>query len=387
LDNAPVQHAHQFLIEERTSRAAEALILPIPEPMVRAGVLAALPQYLTARGIDIGPLLTQAGLAPNVTEEPEQPIPLNATGRLFELTSRRLGDPVFGLSYALDFPPGASGLLGQLMLTAPTVRGFFNVVANYLQMHTTQLQPRFDLHPGGIGLFAFAWPASFTEPQQQFTDFYLGILVLRLRRATGPTWVPLSAEFQHREAEILEPYYKLFGTRLKFNQRQNSIAVDASILAKPMPGIPPEIQRRILPDIHKSMMKLGDQELEERSTAADVTSRMRNILTERLANEQRFDLDAVAEAMDLQPRGLQWRLEQEETTYEKILLQIRIDKARKYLHESDHQLTKIASLLGFSELSAFTRWCGKQFHMTPSAYRRHLRKGGDPVPSSADDAP
>jgi AraC-like DNA-binding protein len=65
----------------------------------------------------------------------------------------------------------------------------------------------------------------------------------------------------------------------------------------------------------------------------------------------------------------------------------RIVKAEQYLRESDHQLTKIASLLGFSELSAFTRWCGKQFHMTPSAYRRHLRNGGLPTTSTADHPP
>jgi hypothetical protein len=258
LDNAPVQHAHQFLIRERTSGAAEALILPFTEPMVRASVLAALPGFLAARDIEIGPLLEEAGLSQSAIDKPEQPIRLNSAGLLFELAARRLGDPALGLSYALDFPPGSSGLLGYLMLTAPTVRDVFLVVTRYLQIHTTPMQPRFEVHAGGIGRFAFAWPASFTEPQLHYTGFSMGSLILRLRLATGPTWIPLAAEFQHRVPDDLEPYYRFFGTRLKFDQRENSIAVDASTLAKPMPEIPSELQKRILPEFHKSMMKLGD---------------------------------------------------------------------------------------------------------------------------------
>jgi AraC-like DNA-binding protein len=39
-------------------------------------------------------------------------------------------------------------------------------------------------------------------------------------------------------------------------------------------------------------------------------------------------------------------------------------------------LTRIASLLGFSELSAFTRWAQRRFGATPSSLRQRLRSGG-----------
>jgi AraC-like DNA-binding protein len=371
-----------FSSPSRTNGAAEAVNLPVTEPTVRASILAALPDYLSAYGVDIRSLLREAGITPAAIDQPDLQISLNSTGRLFELAARRLGDKAFGLSYAQAFPPGASGLLGHLVMSAPTVRDVFHVIARFIGVQISPVEPEFEVRDGGVGWFSLTWPCAFTEPQLHYTGFLMSSLVLRLRRATGPNWVPLAVMFQHRVPDEIEPYKQFFGSRMKFDQRSNSLAVDATTLALPMP--------EILPNLHTTMQKLGEHHLHERdlkeqTTAEDTASRLRRLLAQRLGAEEAFDLDSVAAAMGTQSRGLQWRLEQAATTYEKILLQTRIDMAGTYLRETDHQLTKIASLLGFSELSAFTRWCGKQFHMTPSAYRRHLRRGGHPVTSPADD--
>jgi len=97
-----------------------------------------------------------------------------------------------------------------------------------------------------------------------------------------------------------------------------------------------------------------------------------------------FDLETVAAEIGLPARALQWRLEQEVTSYEKVLLATRFLETERYLRDSSHQLTRIAALLGFSELSAFTRWSHKHFQTTPSALRQHLRSGGRMVAPAAN---
>jgi AraC-like DNA-binding protein len=374
----PVQHAQQFLVEDDDSWCTGGSPVPFHEPTVRASILAALPDYLTARGVDIGLLLNKAGIPLSALAKPELAISLNSAGLLFELASQRLGDPTFGLAYARAFPPGATGLLGHLMLTAPTVRDVFLVVTRYLQVHTTPMEPQFEIRDGGIGWFSFAWPSTFTEPMLQYTAFSVGSLILRLRRATGPNWLPLAATFQHRAPDDLESYRQMFGSRLKFDQRENSIAVDATTLAMPMP--------EVLPKLHATVVDSGERLLRDLKRPADMASQLQQQLADRLAAEQPFDLDTVADALGVQPRGLQWRLEQEATTYEQVLLLTRLLQAEHHLRDSDHQLTRIAGLLGFSELSAFTRWCQRQFQMTPSALRRRLRESaGQEPPSPAED--
>jgi AraC-like DNA-binding protein len=201
-----------------------------------------------------------------------------------------------------------------------------------------------------------------------YPRFAIGTAVLRLRRATGTHWEPLGVDFQHRAPDDLSAYQKFFGPRLKFDRRENAIAVDATTLARPMP--------EILHGLFRSIQDLGERHLKEQVLPDDIATRAQRIIAVRLATEQPFDLEAIAAAMATQARALQWRLEQEATTYEKVLLLTRIIEAERYLRDSSHQLTKIASLLGFSELSAFTRWSQKQFAMSPSTYRAHLRGGG-----------
>lgn len=353
--------------------------MPFHEPTVRASILVALPSYLGARDVDIRSLLSEAGLSETAADNPDEPLPLNNVGMLFELTASRLADPGLGISYAKVFPPGATGLLGHLMITAPTVRDVFQVLTRYLQVHTTPMQSRFEIHDDGVGWFSFAWPSSFTAPQIQYTGFAMASLILRLRRATGPNWLPLAVHFHHRAPDDVEPYRHFFGSRLKFDQRDCSIAVDASTLAMPMP--------ELLPKLHETVRAMGDRVLKEHVHLNDAASQLQHLLADRLPSGQPFDLDSVAKALGTQPRGLQWRLQQEATTYEQVLLLTRMLHAERHLRDSNHPMTEIANLLGFSELSAFTRWCQRHYKMTPSASRRHLRQGGGAAPPPSPRSP
>jgi AraC-like DNA-binding protein len=352
-----------------TIGTAEAVAVPFHEPTVRANVLAALPEYLGKRGIDLKALLVEVGLPPVAIADRDLPISLNHAGLLFELAARRLGDPAFGLNYAKGFPPGSSGLLGHLLMTASNVRHLLEVAVRYTQVHTAPIETNFEVRDG-VGWYSFTWPSSFVNPQIQYTGFAMAILILRIRIAAGPNWIPLAAQFQHRSPDGLEAYNEYFGTRLKFDQRANGIAVDASTLAMPMP--------ELLPELHSTVLEAGEKQLQKLNPPTDAASQLKEVLAIRLLNEEPFDLDAVAGAMATNARALQWRLEQEQTTYEKVLLLTRLLQAESHLRDTDHQLTHIARLLGFSELSALTRWSQRHFKMSPSAYRKHLRDGGKP---------
>lgn len=353
-------------------------VLRSSEPIIRASALAALPAYLKARGIQILELLDEAGIPHEALTKPQLPIPFKSAALLFDIASRRLDDPAFGLSYALAFPPGGTGLLGQMVMSAPTIRDVFDVLSRYLQVHMSPVAVRFE-EMDGIGKLIFAWPPTLSEPQTHITGFYFASLILRLRKATGEGWVPLSVDFQHRAPDDLRPYHALFGTRLNFERRENAIVVDATTLAKRMPR-PLEVE-----GLHNSIIELTERHLLEQANAESAMHRLQAAIIERLAREQAFDLETVAADLALSTRSLQWRLEQEDTSYEKVLLAIRRKETERYLRDTTHQLTRIAELLGFSELSAFTRWSQRQFRMTPSALRQFLRKGGRATPSSGDD--
>ena len=348
------------------------------EPTVLASVLLALPTYLKSSGVDVNAVVSEVGLPVRALTEKHLQVPFSATALLFDLLSRRLDEPAFGLSYARHFPPGGTGLLGQIVLSAPTIRDAFKALEGFLQVNMTHVDVLFT-ESDGIAKFGFKWPASLSVPQVQIVGFYMASLILRLREAAGPSWLPLSVEFQHRQPEALDAYQAFFGTRLNFERKTNAIIVDATTLAKRMPGN--------YDGLHESLLELSAHKIKEQRTASTVAHQLQELLGQRLTNELPFDLEAAAGDLQLPPRALQWRLEQEQTSYEKVLLLTRMSEAQRYLRDSTLQLTRIAALLGFSELSAFTRWSQKHFQRTPSAMRQHLRGGGRNPASTGDDTP
>ena len=80
-------------------------------------------------------------------------------------------------------------------------------------------------------------------------------------------------------------------------------------------------------------------------------------------------LDALAAHLGLNVRTLQRRLEGEGAVFANLLTQVRRDLAERYLADEACSLTQAAALLGYGQLSSFTRWFTTEFHASPSAWR------------------
>jgi AraC-like DNA-binding protein len=59
-----------------------------------------------------------------------------------------------------------------------------------------------------------------------------------------------------------------------------------------------------------------------------------------------------------------------------LVNEVRRDLVLRCLAQPDHSLTRVAELVGYGQLSSFTRWFIGQFQATPSEWRRRMRQGG-----------
>jgi AraC-like DNA-binding protein len=75
------------------------------------------------------------------------------------------------------------------------------------------------------------------------------------------------------------------------------------------------------------------------------------------------------------PRTLRRRLEEEGTTYQRIVHELRRQIAVTYLRDSMMSVAEIAEMLGYTDISNFRRaflgWTGQ----SPAGYRRSTRRG------------
>src|SRR5262249_31784735 len=71
----------------------------------------------------------------------------------------------------------------------------------------------------------------------------------------------------------------------------------------------------------------------------------------------------IASRLGLSLRTLERRLAAEQLTFSTVLDRLRADLARRYLQDEDLPISKIAWLLGYTEVSAFNhaykRWTGR----------------------------
>jgi AraC-like DNA-binding protein len=88
------------------------------------------------------------------------------------------------------------------------------------------------------------------------------------------------------------------------------------------------------------------------------TDRVREALTELLPSG-RCSIDEISKAFQIDRRSVARKLKSEGTTYSALLNSVRWSLLRSQIQTEKLSLTELAPLLGFSSLSALSRWRSK----------------------------
>ena len=123
------------------------------------------------------------------------------------------------------------------------------------------------------------------------------------------------------------------------------------------------------PYLNNLLLKYCEAALtDRRGNISQLRTRVENAISSLLPHG-RAVVDDVARSLGMSKRTLARRLLDEGLTFTEVLQQLRRDLAVRYLDDPKLHISKIAWLLGFNEVSAFThaykRWTGK----TPSQMR------------------
>jgi AraC-like DNA-binding protein len=333
-------------------------------PTVRASLLARFDAFLAKRKVALPPLLTAVGLDADDLNDPDALISLNAVAMLLESAARETGDACLGLHFAQFIPPGASGLVGHLLMSAPTVRDAIGGIERYTGLVMSPVSVTFE-QKSGRGILEWKFPSNFSAPRLQYSGFVVGAFVMRLQQHIGPDLKPVSVEFEHRPFECPQVVQRIFGSRVRFDRPHNRMVFDLKTLSRQAPGV--------TPGLYGLISQLGDRMLEEQRQAADIVEQTRRLLAARFRSGG-TDLESIAAAFGISPRALQGRLKRAGTTFEAEVNAARKQMAESYLRDTGLSMTEIAMLVGFSELSAFTRAVQRWFGVSPKAYRAKARR-------------
>lgn len=334
------------------------------EPTVQAFVFDRFDQFAHQKGLDFDDLLRAEGLVREQLAGTESVLPLNAVARILERAAEASGDPCLGLHWAEAYPASARSIIGYCLLNAKSVRDAVRAVARYVNLHLDPVDVRFE-EAEGIGRLEWRFSAAFSAPRTQYASFAMTMLIIRLRHSAGPQWMPMGVELEHRELPCRDEVLRILGPNVKFNCIGNALQIRETILNR----------RSHDADVNlfNLIRQLAERLLAERPATSDIVHQTERAIVDCIESGN-LTLEEISGAMGTPPRTLQNKLAAAGTNFETVLQETRQRLAECYLRDTDLPLTEIAILLGFSELSAFTRAAGRWFGAPPSVHRFQARQ-------------
>jgi AraC-like DNA-binding protein len=180
--------------------------------------------------------------------------------------------------------------------------------------------------------------------------------VLRLCRVlTGQNLVPQHFWISHHRSGANSEMARFVGTKVEFGADKDEFALNLDARELPL----------IHADTHLNDLLLKYCEValaDRRGDISQLRTRVENAISSLLPHG-RVLVEDVARSLGMSERTLARRLSDEGLNFTEILQQLRHDLAVRYLDDRKLHVSKIAWLLGFNEVSAFThafkRWTGK----------------------------
>jgi len=339
--------------------------------LLRAAALTNYFEVASQLGLNPQRLLTKVGLTRKLLADPEQRIPLAAVITLLEESARITGCNTFGLRMAQSRHVGDLGVVSLLLTHQRTLRMAVLTMMRYQHLLNESLAIHIE-DAGKTVILRQEVVADFAAASRQGTELAIGVLFRMCAALLGAHWHPLGVSFTHSAPEDLQLHRRIFKCALEFDAEFNGIVCPASDLDYPNPLADPTMARyaaRFIDALPGSGVS---------SIADDVRKAIYVGLP-----MGRATIEQVAQALGMNLRTLQRRLEESGHTFSELTNEVRRALVLRYMENPNYRLRRVAELLGYSILSSFTRWFTTQFGMAPIAWRRTRSSRGEARKSNA----
>ncbi|WP_082016650.1 AraC family transcriptional regulator ligand-binding domain-containing protein [Cupriavidus sp. IDO] len=333
---------------------------------------AALTDYVkVARSVGIDPYrhLRDAGIDRSALLAPDTMIPAEAAGRLLEASAEAAGIEDLGLRMAETRQLSNLGPLGFVMQEQPTLRKALDSVSHYLRLQNEALHMRIE-EAEGIVIIREDLLAGYAGSMRQAMQLVLGVLHRTLSTLLGAAWRPRTICFTHSAPASLAMYARVFGAPVLFRQDFDGLVCQAADLEVAIPAYDPVMAQQVRRYLDAMLAQSN----------ATMSDKVRKLVITLLPSGT-CSVDRVAQHLGVGRRTVYNRLAQHGDSYLAIVDGVREDLVKRYIDSDDRSLSEVATLVGFSSLSAFSRWFGSRFGCSVSKWRS--RKGNVAAPQDS----
>jgi len=309
-------------------------------------------------GIDAHLLLREAGVNPAALRDPSARIPSTFWDTAGAKAAALIPDPAFGLRAARCWHPSNLGVLGHAWLASSTLRTGLQRLERYGRVLGERAQLKLTDTRDGL---RFAYDHRRRDPMLRAigTDFVMSLVLDMCRMNYGASLRPVEVRLSRARPGDTEPYRHFYGCPIHFETSDDSFLLSARVADEP------------LHTANRQLAGTLDSILAAQLAALDkdnLPARCKSSVLEQLTSGEVSEED-MARQLHMSRRTLQRKLAESNTTYQKLVDDIRRDLALRYMEDPRKTITDVTFLLGFSGQSAFTRAFKRWIGMSPSTYR------------------
>jgi len=322
-------------------------------PMAGGGLSRLAIARLESAGVPVAPLLKRAGLTPEVIADPEERLSVRSQVALLDEAAIALKDDCLGFTLARDFDPRQIGLLYYVMASSQTLGDALKRVARYSQITNEALVVGY--REGNRLIISLSYSGVPRHSERHQIEFCMFGVLRLCRLLTGQNLAPQHFSIAHHRSGANSEMARFVGTKVEFGADRDEFALNADARGLPLIHADPYLNNLLLKNCEAALA-------DRRGNVSELRTRVENEISSLLPHG-RMLVEDVARSLGMSERTLARRLSDEGLNFTEILQQLRRDLAVRYLDDRKLHVSKIAWLLGFHEVSAFThafkRWTGK----------------------------
>ena len=328
-------------------------------PMAGGGLSRLAIARLKSAGVPVAPLLRRLGLTPELIDEPEERLSVRSQIALLDEAAKALKDDCLGFTLARDFDLREIGLLYYVMASSQSLGEALKRLARYSKVTNEALV--FGYREGNRLIVSLSYSGVTRHSDRHQIEFCMFAAIRICRVLTGQNLVPQHFWISHHRSGANSEMARFVGTTVQFGADTDEFALNAN--ARELPLVHADNY------LNELLLKYCESALaDRRGDTSQLRARVENTISSMLPHG-RVLMEDVARGLGMSERTLARQLADEALNFTEILQHLRRDLAVRYLDDRKLHVSKIAWLLGFNEVSAFThafkRWTGK----TPSQMR------------------
>ncbi|MDR3437006.1 AraC family transcriptional regulator [Telmatospirillum sp.] len=332
-------------------------------PPRRRNILAAaangVGRFIARWGGDADRVLGRAGIDADTVLHPKAALDLGRYVTMMELAAAETGNDNFGLWYGQEFTPEMLGLIGEIAIASPTLGSAVENLALLFPYHQHATETRLRVEGDLLHLEYRILDGQIVERRQD-AELTMGMYANVFRHCLGQSWEPEEVFFEHPTPEGWRDHEQAFRAPIHFGQRTNALVFRDKDLGRPMPKA--DLTRLVR--LREELLRIAGG-----TGQPSFLNRIQGEIRSRLP-EGNPHIEDVAQSLGQARWTLQRRLSDQGLSFSDLVDGVRRDLARLHLRQRHIPVADIGFILGYSEVSAFSRACRRWFGTSPQKIRQ-----------------